>query len=41
MRAWIKKGFDAISKKVAGIIVEALESTDVRHRYGVVGGPMN
>src|ERR1700735_3158139 len=35
------KGFVAMSKKVADIIVETLQSAGVRHCYGVVGDTLN
>src|SRR5580692_13128664 len=35
------KGFAAMSKKVADIIVETLQSAGVRHCYGVVGDTLN
>ena len=35
------KGFVAMSKKVADIIVETLQSAGVKHCYGVVGDTLN
>src|SRR5271155_2773448 len=36
-----KKGSNAMSKKVAEIIVETLQSAGVKHCYGVVGDTLN
>src|ERR1700721_2285941 len=35
------KGFVAMSKKVADIIVETLQSAGIKHCYGVVGDTLN
>jgi pyruvate dehydrogenase (quinone) len=36
-----KRGFAALSKKVAGIIVETLQSAGVKHCCGIVGDTLN
>src|SRR6202021_3031366 len=41
LRHKCKKGFAAMSKKIAEVIVETLQGAGVKHCYGVVGDTLN